>query len=480
VDIIKIRKSDLFDSIIPSEDHSIIKSALEKQLSSRNRVIAVLDDDPTGIQTVHGINVYMDWSQEILLKAFENESLFYIQTNSRAMTGQQAEETNRTIMEYILYASKATKRDFAVISRSDSTLRGYYPLEPRVLKDTYEKGTGKLIDGEILIPFFPEGGRFTANDIHYVQEGEYLVGAGDTEFAKDKAFGYKNSNLRLYIEEKNNGAYKKEDVASIPLELIRKNDIEAIEKIFNGVSGFGKVVVNALTYEDLETFVLGLLKAEEKGKHFIFRTAAAFVKVYGGISNRSLLGHEDFKGAAGNNPGMVIVGSHVNKTTLQLNELLKLENVVPVEVNVKNLLLDNEMENEIKSAVIKTENEFKKGNIPVLHTSRELITSNENTRESNLKISVRVSEALTDIVARLAIKPSFIISKGGITSSYIAVKGLGIIKAKVLGQILPGIPVIMSDTQKKWPDTPYIIFPGNVGDEFALRKAVEIITGAGV
>ena len=36
---------------------------------------------------------------------------------------------------------------------------------------------GKTIDGEILCPFFKEGGRFTIDDVHYVKYGDKLIPA---------------------------------------------------------------------------------------------------------------------------------------------------------------------------------------------------------------------------------------------------------------------------------------------------------------
>ena len=49
-------------------------------------------------------------------------------------------------------------------------------------------------------------------------------------------------------------------------------------------------------------------------------------------------------------------------------------------------------------------------------------------------------------------------------------------KANVLGQICPGIPVWQTDATSKFPQIPYVIFPGNTGGEQTLREAVEILT----
>lgn len=471
----KVLKTELFGRFPGVPDMDSIRRELQEYLNSNPRTIVVLDDDPTGIQTVHGVNVYMKWSRDIILDAFKTQKLFYIQTNSRSMSGAAAREVNEEIMECILYASKAAGKDFSVISRSDSTLRGHYPLETDTLRKTYEHGPSVLIDGEILIPFFSEGGRFTCNDIHYVQEGEYLIPAGETEFAKDMAFGYTNSDLKLYIEEKQKGLYKSTDVVSIPLEMIRSGDSEGIRELLEGINHFGRVIVNALTYEDLEAFTLGLLKAERNGKRFLFRSAASFVKIYGGISHEDYLSSRYISGVLMNfNPGLIIAGSHVRKTTEQLEKLFLNPCVFPVEVDVNSILSDETTrEAEIRAVVREVETLMFEGKLAAVYTSRQVVKATINNNEKNLDISIRVSEVLVEIVSRLSIQPSFVLAKGGITSSDIAVKALGIDKARVLGQILPGVPVILSGSQRKWPNTPYIIFPGNVGDQNSLNAAVD-------
>ena len=73
----------------------------------------------------------------------------------------------------------------------------------------------------------------------------------------------------------------------------------------------------------------------------------------------------------------------------------------------------------------------------------------------------------------LEIRPRFIVAKGGITSSEVGTKGLRVRRARVMGQILPGVPVWQTGPESRFPGLPYVIFPGNVGDENALRNAVE-------
>jgi uncharacterized protein YgbK (DUF1537 family) len=216
---------------IPSVDTSLVNEMIESELKNLNKKIIVLDDDPTGVQTVHGISVYTDWSLESIDKGFqEDNAMFFILTNSRGFTAAETTKAHQEIAANIVEAAKRNNREFTIISRGDSTLRGHYPLETQVLKETVETSSETRFDGEVILPFFKEGGRFTIDNIHYVQYDEYLVPAGETEFAKDRTFGYTKSHLGEWAEEKSNGEYQAVNMTYISLESLRSLDIEKIEQ----------------------------------------------------------------------------------------------------------------------------------------------------------------------------------------------------------------------------------------------------------
>ena len=155
--------------------------------------LVVLDDDPTGVQTVHDVSVYTDWEEESIRNGFEEkEAMFLILTNSRSFSVEETTKVHQDIAARVAKVARELGQDFMIISRGDSTLRGHYPLETQLLADGLTKNKGAGVDGEIICPFFPEGGRYTMDNIHYVKEQDNLVPAGMTEFARDK-------NLRLQI-----------------------------------------------------------------------------------------------------------------------------------------------------------------------------------------------------------------------------------------------------------------------------------------
>ena len=461
---------------LPPVNGAQIEEGLSREIRSSAVKFVVLDDDPTGVQTVHDVSVYTDWSIESLKQGLlEPQKLFYVLTNSRGMTAAESEEAHRQIARGLAAAARETGTQYAVISRSDSTLRGHYPLETEVLRQELEAAGGP-IDGEILCFFFKEGGRFTIGDVHYVKEGDKLVPAADTEFARDKTFGFRHSSLPEYIEEKTSGRYPAEQVACIPLGMLRAQDYEGIVQTLMQVHDFGKICVNAADDCDLQVFATALYRAMARGKRFLFRTAASFVKAVGGIPDIPLLARSDMIRGRPPVGGLVVAGGHTAKTTDQLEDLFGLAYVERIEFDSDLVLAgDGPFYAEVDRCVAAEEAAIRAGKVAVCYTRRRLLTVEDDTKESALLRSVKISEGVQCLVGRLGVAPAFIVAKGGITSSTIGTCALGVKKAQVLGQIRPGIPVWRTDSQSKFPMIPYVIFPGNVGDASDLRKTVEIL-----
>jgi uncharacterized protein YgbK (DUF1537 family) len=460
----------------PKVDENHVALLLQQAVAGAPRKIIVLDDDPTGTQTVHDISVYTDWTYESVSQGFqEKNKVFYILTNSRGFTQEQTSKAHRDIGAMIARVAGEQGRDYLIVSRSDSTLRGHYPLETMMLQEQWAHHTGKKVDGEIICPYFREGGRFTIDNIHYVQYGDALVPAGETEFAKDKTFGYTSSDLSSYIEEKSRGLYKKENVVAISLQELRALNIQGIADKLMAMTNFGKVVVNAIDACDIKVFCIALYRAMAQGKQFLFRTAAGFVKELGAITDKPLLTRRDMITgdiAAG---GIVVVGSHTQKTTSQLEELKTLPGIQVIEFN-SDLVLDEErFQTEIASVVKQEEELLRQGTTVVVHTKRRLLSLENDSPQDALARSVKISEAVQSLVGRLQVTPAFIVAKGGITSSDIGTKALKIKRANVLGQIRPGIPVWKTGAESKFPQIPFIIFPGNVGEQNTLKEAIAVL-----
>lgn len=235
--------------------------------TSINRLV-VLDDDPTGTQTCHDISVLTVWDVPALVTEFQTNSAgFFILTNSRALPPADAEKLIRTICENVSEAARSTGNKVDIVLRGDSTLRGHFPLEPDVAQSVFGAA-----DALVLAPFFFQGGRFTIDDVHYVAEGDKLVAAGTTQFARDATFGYKSSNLRDYVREKAPGRYTAEQLHSVTIEEIRRGGPEAVcQKLLDSPAG-GVVVVNAAAESDMHVFVAGLLLGMSTYLGSLFKT----------------------------------------------------------------------------------------------------------------------------------------------------------------------------------------------------------------
>ncbi len=471
-----LRWDECIRHLPPAVSEEEIDAAWREALRELPGKIIVLDDDPTGTQTVHSIPVYTAWDADTLRQVFKDPSqVVYILTNSRALTTAQTQALHSRLARDLKRVAAEEGVRFLLISRGDSTLRGHYPLETRLLREALPDGKA---DGEILIPFFREGGRVTAGDVHYVREGDTLVPAGQTEFARDTTFGYAASNLKEWIAEKTGGEYAASRVVSIGLDTLRRRDIPAIAGRLRGVENFDKVIVNAVDETDLKVFVIGLAEALAQGKRFLFRSAASFVRVIGGVRPKGLLSRETLSAGEGAcPPGLVLAGSYVQKTTRQLEALRGLDRLVFVEWQVQEAQTEERLAAEVDRVARAVEEALADGSDVCVHTSRQYHRPSEQaaTRDQDLAFSVRVSDGLVRVARRLHTAPGFLVAKGGITSSDVGVKGLAVKRAMVMGQVAPGVPVWKLGPESRFPGLPYIIFPGNVGDDQTLRQVVEAL-----
>lgn len=439
---------------------------------SNSKTLVVLDDDPTGTQTVHDIEVLTEWSVESLVEQFRKKpECFFILTNSRSLSSEKASALIKDICGNLSIAAKSIENiDYTVVLRGDSTLRGHFPEEA----DAAVSLLGEM-DAWIICPFFLQGGRYTIKDIHYVADSDWLVPAGDTEFARDASFGYKSSNLREWVEEKTKGRIPASSVSSISINLLRKGGPDAVCDTLCNLQKGSTCIVNAASDRDMAVFSAGMIQAELRGKSFLCRTAASFVSTRIGIIPKAPILPKDLGKNKERKGGLIVVGSYVPKTTKQVEEL-KLQCghfLKKLEASVDKLAMKSleEREEEINRVAEMANLFIGACKDTLIMTSRELITG--KTASESLEINFKVSSALVEIVRRISTRPRYILAKGGITSSDLATKALEAKCAKVVGQALAGIPLWQLGPESRHPGVPYIVFPGNVGDSKALADVVK-------
>ena len=465
--------SELMAGLAPQPSESELFPTLQQAVRQGARPLVAIDDDPTGVQTVHDTPVLLGWGEaELGAQMAQPDDVFFVLTNSRSMPEAAAERVNEELGGRL---SAAAKRPFVVASRSDSTLRGHFPAEPLAL----QRGLDTRVDGYLLVPAFFEGGRYTIDDTHWVATPEAtspdVIPASATSFARDAVFGYRSAYLPAWVEEKSTGRWRADDVRSISLATVRQGP-QQVSATLQDVEGGVPVIVNSAGYGDLTAFVFGLLDAEARGKRFLYRTAASFVRVRAGQASRALLTADEIYRASGADTGserggLVVVGSYQPSTTQQLNNLLTASDLRPraFQIDVRTVLegrwSSERLGGELDVAL-------ERGELGVLYTSRELVTGHDN-----LAIGRTVTDALLAGLQQVASRPRFVIAKGGITSHEVAYRGLGALRATVLGQLQPGVPVwrLESGPGLRHRGVPYVVFPGNVGGPTALVDAARAL-----
>ena len=405
-------------------------------------MMVVLDDDPTGIQTVHGCLLITRWDEESVRLGFEDaEPFFYILTNTRAMTREDAEQVTREAMEMVVKVNQDYGYRLIIVSRSDSCLRGHFPLETDVMRQCLVEHGYSVYPKTPFCPAFIEAGRVTIDGIHYMRDGKQLIPVSQTEFARDNVFAYHTSILTEYIKEK--GADPDD------YEIV---DAESYDELYRFARHLTSDIIP-------QTSALSLHPSDlsPQPSAIVIRSSSSLPKAISGISDQPLLNRTILKQTG---VGCFIVGSHVKKTTQQLERLLQAEGTCAIEVDVQRILDDSAL---LMSETLDTIRQVvEMGLTPVIYTSRQEIRLDDANQRQHL--GQQVSDFLVDIVYRLPFTPSYLVGKGGITSHDILTKGLGIRSARVLGQVINSVPCVMA------PHFPYIIFPGNVGNEDSLRE----------
>jgi uncharacterized protein YgbK (DUF1537 family) len=423
--------------------------------------IIVLDDDPTGSQTVHSCLLLMVWDVETLRFGLSDPApIFFILTNTRSLTPDKAAETTREVCHNLKIALEAEGvKDFLVVSRSDSTLRGHYPIETDVIAE--ELGG---FDAHFLTPAFFEGGRITRDSIHYLIINGVETPVEKTEFARDSVFSYHHSYLPDYVEEKTQGRIFAGQVERFLLPDLRQGCKERLLHLKNNQCG----VVDAEKQEDLDRFAEDILAAASEGKRFLFRSAASLLTSLAKLGKQPIAPEAMAEYKPTQRPGVVIVGSHVKKTSQQLEVLLQESDVVGIEVDVAKLKeVPQERDYLLTEILEKVKDIFNNNQTPVVYTSRQELTF-ENVQQ-RLDFGIEVSRLLMDIVKGLPKEIGFLISKGGITSNDVLSTGLSLKSARLLGQILAGCSLVRTSADHPlFPNLPVVLFPGNVGDENAL------------
>lgn len=451
----------------PPAPRPVAPSIVRAVIADARRLV-VLDDDPTGTQTVTDIPVLTRWGRDDLRWALaQGGPGFFVLTNTRSLGPDGAAARTREVAEACLDAADEAGIDVSFASRSDSTLRGHFPLETDVLAEVLAS-RGRPVDGVLLVPAYVDAGRITVDGVHLVAAGDGFQPVGESEFAADATFGYRSSRLADWVAEKSG---RPVPTTELPLAVVRGDP----EELRRRMDGTGVLIPDVVTDDDLRAVAVAVLAAERDGRRFLYRVGPSFVRARLGqaaeppIDDARLAALVD-RGA----PGLIVVGSHVGRTTRQLDRLRARRGFAGVELEVAAVVED------LERAVATTRDRLlaaESAGLVVLSTSRTRITGADASE--SLGIARRVSAALSAVVAEAVERrrPGFVVAKGGITSSDTATEALGIRRAWARGTLLPGIVSLWEAVEGPATGLPYIVFAGNVGDDESLADVVDRLAG---
>ena len=456
--------------------------------------IIVLDDDPTGSQTVHSCLLLLKWDVATLKLALEDASpIFFVLTNTRSLTSEAARSITTDVCTNLKQALAETNiTNFLLVSRSDSTLRGHYPVETNAIADILGP-----FDAHFLTPAFFEAGRITLQSTHYIEDTNGIrTPTHETEFAQDSVFGYSTSYLPDYVAEKTKGNISASQVERFQIEDIRSGTLERLLALHSNQC----VAVDAQTQSDLDQFANDLITAATHGKKFLFRSAASLLTSLAALPEQPTPSKKMHQLTRSNN-GVVLVGSHVQTTTRQLKHLLQEPGIIGIEIDVSQLqipedqrLEDQNLEDQnsedqnpedlekvcnkiLATLLSQIQRAHAHGKTPVVYTSRKELTFPKAS--DRLAFGKAVSALLTALVKNLPTDLGYLISKGGITSNDTLSQGLSLTAARLLGQIIPGVSVVTTPADHvQFANLPVILFPGNVGDDNALALTYKRLSAA--
>ena len=422
--------------------------------------LVVLDDDPTGTQAVAGVPVLLDWDDGLVAEtAAASPRSLHLLTNSRAYPPERA---RAIVRDAAAAAVRALGRPRLAL-RGDSTLRAHLLEEYLGLCEAVHDGRTPPL---LLVPALPHAGRITVGGVHYLVRDGARIPLHETEYAADPAFAYSDARLLRWAEERSNGFFPAEAGREVHLGRLRVDGAGAVAETLLELHGAGTPAVcapDAETLADLEMIARGLRLAEELGAEVAVRSAPTFVGVVAGNLAR---GRVDPPAAGA---GLLVVcGSYVPSTTRQLAELTEAHPGSLVEVDVL-ALVSRGRDAEVARAAQAAGRRLERDRFAVLATPRERPAGTDN-----LASGERIANALAEVAGRVEPAPGVVLAKGGITSAVTARHGLRARRGTCLGPVVDGVALWRLERPGGDP-VPYVVFPGNVGDERTLLEVCELI-----
>ena len=416
----------------------------------------VLDDDPTGVQTLAGIHVLLAWDEGDVLAALGDRPSVHLVTNARALAPERA----RAVTASAARTAVADAPDARVVLRGDSTLRGHLLEEVEAVASVVTPDRAPLL---LLVPALPSAGRVTIAGVHLIERDGRFMPLHETEYASDGMFSYRSARLLEWAEERSGGLFRATDGRELQLDDLRAHGPAGVTRALQELEAAGRPAVlapDAVTEADLEFIAEGYRRAVDAGTDALVRCAPAFAGVLAGTTANALVPAPETR------EGMLVVcGSYVPASTAQLRVLVDERPGSLVEVDPL-VLASASPDSEVRRAASAASERIRSSGLAVVSTSRLRPPGTET-----LDAGERIAAGIAAVAGAIEPRPSVVAAKGGITSCVTLRDGLGIAAAEVVGPVLPGV--------SRWRagELDYLVVPGNVGDDRLLADIVALVLG---
>ncbi len=420
---------------------------LQALLARDSRRVIILDDDPTGTQTVSEVSVILKPALAAYRAFFQGrERAVFVLTNTRAMPETEARALVRTVRAEVNLAAREAGETAAFLLRGDSTLRGH------IFEEIDELADGDAVS--LFVPAFPEGGRKTKGGVHYLRLGEADVPVAQTEFAQDPVFGYASATMAEWAAERGGGR----KAVLVPLLELREKGSQAVARRLLEAPAGSVVIPDAEKVDDIRIIAAGLLQAEAQGKRIVVRSASTLAAIRAGLEGRAA------RPVTAAEKLLVVCGSHTAATTRQLQLLADRHG--PAIVLPTDRIIGGDREAAALEAAEQLRSGLAERGIAILASERV-----RRVEHGDLASGSAVMDMLTQIVSRLRGEFDAIVCKGGITSAQMATDGIGVGQARVIGQLEPGVS-LWELRQENGCVMPYAVIPGNVGHNRTMLDVV--------
>ncbi len=417
----------------------------------------VLDDDPTGTQSVEAAPVVLWPHDDRAEPQLPSGRVVYHLTNTRALMPTAAGEFVTRVVERIVAVEPSAR----IVLRGDSTLRGHvYEEYQAAAKAAFQEPPVLL-----LVPAMPDAGRVTVNGVHQVDDGQTRRPVASTTYAADPRLGYKSSQLLEWAEERSAGRLPADQGRLVTLDDLATRGADVVAETLIEMSRLGGAAVcavDAVDHGDLATIAEGLVASEDGGANVVVRSAPPFAAILGNCLATLL------RPVPRADRVLVVCGSFVPLATRQLASLSAVFPEAVVEANISALLETPAAEQARLAAALDTR--LQDGNVAVLATPRRPPTSDVSFDDS-----LRIAQHLAATLRHLSELPSVVVAKGGITSATVASVGLAAKTAWVEGPAMTGVATWkMGDADGA---VRLLVVPGNVGSDDLLTELVSRVIG---